>query len=354
MVYNKIIFSISMVKNEMDIIESFVRYNVNYLDGMIILDNGSTDSTLKILESLKNEGLPIFVLEDDTRDFDKILKMNQLLHKAVEEFNADIIVPLDADEFMLSSKGGSPREFLEKLKSPDYFVAKWKVYVPDFDINGDEKFIPSKITMARDDSSRTGHTLYKVIIPKELVIDYGVQLTRGSHSLVFNPIYKNVLNRVINPDLNIAHFPIRSKEQTISKVAVGWLNAISSVEKKPNDSFHWKKIFNQLKAQEDIEDEDIVAIATEFSCENDNTEKIISEDPMDLSFSTNIELKYTKEKINPMSNLLEACEWLSQSCVNAKKENIRLENKIKGYENSISWKITSPLRKIKAIAKKLR
>ena len=138
-----------MVKNEMDIIESFVRYNVNYLDGMIILDNGSTDNTLNILESLKNEGLPIFVFEDDTRDFDKVSKMNQLLHKAVDEYNADIIVPLDADEFMISSKGGSPREFLEKLESPDYFVAKWKVYVPDFTRNWDEKFIPRKITTGK-------------------------------------------------------------------------------------------------------------------------------------------------------------------------------------------------------------
>ena len=46
----KKIFSISMVKNEMDIIESFVRYNANILDGMIILDNKSTDDTVKILE----------------------------------------------------------------------------------------------------------------------------------------------------------------------------------------------------------------------------------------------------------------------------------------------------------------
>ena len=47
------IFSISMVKNEMDVIESFVRYNLNILDGMIILDNGSTDDTLKILKLLQ-------------------------------------------------------------------------------------------------------------------------------------------------------------------------------------------------------------------------------------------------------------------------------------------------------------
>jgi glycosyltransferase involved in cell wall biosynthesis len=343
-----------MVKNEMDIIESFGRYNVNYLDGMIILDNGSTDSTLNILESLKKEGLPIFVNEDDTRDFDKVLKMNHLLKKAVYEYNADIIVPLDADEFLLSQNNESPREFLEKLESPNYYVAKWKVYIPDFSRNKEEKFIPRKITMVRDDSSRNWHTLYKVIIPRKLVDDYDVKLTRGSHSLIFDPQYKEVLNRIINPNLRIAHFPIRSKEQTISKVSVGWLNAISSIEKKPNDSFHWKKIFNQLKAQKEIEDDDVVAIATEFSCENDDTEKIILEDPMDLSFCNNIEIKYTDEKINPMSNLLEACEWLSQSCVNAKKENIRLENKVNSIENSISWTITSPLRKIKVVVKKLR
>jgi hypothetical protein len=97
-----------------------------------------------------------------------------------------------------------------------------------------------------------------------------------------------------------------------------------------------------------------VAIATEFSCENDDTEKVVEEDPIDLSFCNNIEIKYTHKEINPISNLLEACEWLSQSCVNAKKENIRLENKINLYENSISWTITSPLRKIKVIVKKLR
>ena len=341
-----------MVKNEMDIIESFVRYNVNYLDGMIILDNGSTDNTLKILKLLENEGLPITVIEDDTRDFDKVLKMNQLLHKAVDEFNADIVVPLDADEFMLSSNGGSPRKYLETLKSPNYYVAKWKVYVPDFTRNIHEKFIPLKITRARDDSSRNWHTLYKVIVPRELVTDYDVKLTRGSHSLVFDPEYKEVLNRVVNPDLRIAHFPIRSKEQTISKVSVGWLNAISSTEKKPNDSFHWKKIFNQLKAQEEIEDEDVVAIAAEFSCENDDTEKNLEEDPMDLSFCTNIQIKYTDEKVNQMSNLLEACEWMAQSCVNAKKENIRLEKKVNEYENSLSWTVTKPLRKVKNGAKK--
>ena len=70
----KKIFSISMVKNEMDIIESFVRYNTNVFDGMIIMDNGSTDDTLKILNLLAEEGLPIVVIEDAEKGFDKVKK----------------------------------------------------------------------------------------------------------------------------------------------------------------------------------------------------------------------------------------------------------------------------------------
>ena len=59
------ITSITMVKNEMDIIESFIRYNINIVDEMIILDNGSTDYTLDILNNLIKEGLNIVLLHDD-------------------------------------------------------------------------------------------------------------------------------------------------------------------------------------------------------------------------------------------------------------------------------------------------
>ena len=65
---SKKILSISMVKNEEDIIESFVRYNINIFDGIIILDNGSTDDTLKILKQLQKEGLSLIILEDKDRN----------------------------------------------------------------------------------------------------------------------------------------------------------------------------------------------------------------------------------------------------------------------------------------------
>lgn len=43
------IVSFTMVNNEAEIIESFVRYNYNFVDQMVIIDNGCTDNTIEII-----------------------------------------------------------------------------------------------------------------------------------------------------------------------------------------------------------------------------------------------------------------------------------------------------------------
>ncbi|WP_048190920.1 glycosyltransferase [Methanobacterium sp. SMA-27] len=324
----KKIFSITMVKNEMDIIESFIRYNTNIFDGMIILDNGSTDYTPIILSLLENEGLPIYLFDDKDSEFDKIAKMNMLLKKAVEEYDADIVIPLDADEFIISNKGGNPRKFLEKFESNSYYSVMWKTYIPFLGNKENEKFIPSKITYSRDEQieKMVGvHT--KVVIPQNLVNKYKVRVDRGSHNLNFKSDYKEQITRVYDQDLRIAHFPIRSIEQLTSKVSVGWLNALSSVELRKTDSHHWKKMFNQLKRNGRIKKEDALKFAFEYALSKstladlyeNNVEITAKEDPMDLSFNKNINCIYYKN-LNPMSNLLEACENLSLGYVNLKKE----------------------------------
>lgn len=58
------LWSFTTVKDEEDIIESFVRYHMNFLDGMVISDNLSNDNTLSILKRLKKEGYNIDILED--------------------------------------------------------------------------------------------------------------------------------------------------------------------------------------------------------------------------------------------------------------------------------------------------
>ena len=46
------IVSITTIKNEADIIESFIRYHSHIMDLMIFLNNGSTDNSEYILQQL--------------------------------------------------------------------------------------------------------------------------------------------------------------------------------------------------------------------------------------------------------------------------------------------------------------
>lgn len=365
-----------MVKNESDVIESFVRYNSNVMDGMIILDNGSTDNTLKILKQLKEEGLALIIFEDTDREHEQATKLSKLLIKAVDEFHADIVVPLDADEFLISSNQGNPRKILEKIESTTFYLVKWKTFVPDFSKN--QKFIPARITAARDNSNE----MCKVIIPKELVKNYKVKLTFGNHNLVFDPKYNDVINSVINNDLRIAHFPIRSKEQLISKVAVGWIYTLSRFGRPEGQNFHWQIMFNKLKENKEIVSQDLIDFAKKYSVQDTEKEINLKEEPIDLSFCKNTEIKYTPKKVWLIPNILESYEWLTLSFLNSKKESVKeeerlkseitdlsrkmdelyeskilekkyLQNKIEEYENSTSWKITSPLRKITSSIRKL-
>ncbi len=367
MINNKKIFSISMVKNEMDVIESFIRYHVNIFDGMIILDNGSTDNTLKILNFLKNEGLPIFIFEDDNRDYNQAIKMNYLLLRAINEFKADIIVPLDADEFLTSSNRGNPREILEEMKPYTYYMVKWKTYIPDFDKNKNEKFIPAKITFAREDKLDKH---YKVIIPQELVENYDAKLIKGNHDLIYDKKYKEFIKKFFATELNFAHFPVRSKEQFISKTSLSWLNSLCDINRAKNQSWHLKKMFNDLKENKKIENNDVINYAKTYALKTEEKVIKIKNDPINLSFCKNIEIKYSTDKVNPMINLLGAYEWLSLSNLNLKKEKLKEEKryadlkekkieterqfrrKIEEYENSNSWIITSPLRKCSNTCKK--
>ena len=54
-VINMKIFAIMLVKNEADIVGSVLKDAQKWADKIFILDNGSTDGTWEIIQSLKND-----------------------------------------------------------------------------------------------------------------------------------------------------------------------------------------------------------------------------------------------------------------------------------------------------------
>lgn len=89
---------VSMVKDEQDVIEAFVRHHATQVDGLLIADNMSADHTRGILDDLADE-FPLVVVDDNDPAYRQSEKMTALSHRARVEFGADWIVPADADEF---------------------------------------------------------------------------------------------------------------------------------------------------------------------------------------------------------------------------------------------------------------
>lgn len=308
------VFSISMVKNEADIIESFVRYHCCIFDGMVIIDSFSSDNTLKILNQLKAEGKPIYILQDSSTEFTQNQKMTKLLYYTIDKYNPDIVVPLDADEFLtVSNSKGDPLNILNRIPMNKVFHVKWRNYVPDSSDVIDEKFIPKRLKYARIDK----YSFEKVIIPKAIARKYPLKLVQGNHTV--KSISDSVMKKLY--ELEIAHFPVRSIKQVKSKILSAWINNLSRYNRDEKECWHWKNLFEKFKKGEDIDQNDLIQIAKDYcSFENYNNIKTIFK-PIDLSFCQSIDIKYTEyEEINPLKNLLENCELLAKEYALLKKK----------------------------------
>ncbi|OGI03832.1 MAG: hypothetical protein A2X42_03485 [Candidatus Margulisbacteria bacterium GWF2_38_17] len=317
--------SISVVKNEADNIESFVRYNLNVVDSMIIMDNNSSDSTLWILNRLLAEGLPIIIMEDKTISHNQSEKMTLLLNESVKRLSPDIIFPLDADEYITTIDPElNPKEILQLLELDKIYYIKWQTYIPTVYDNKDEPFIPKRINHIRSDSLED---YSKVVITKTIIEKYPLTVAMGNHDITLDKglLSEKQNKRVDIRALRIAHYPVRSLSQLKSKIYVGWINTLMKPNKGTLEGEHWKNLYNLLKNEKSI---DLTGIATSYAVFNrQEINKELSLNPLNISFCNNIEIKYIKEsQSDPLLNVLSNCECLAEEYAQLHRDLINLQN----------------------------
>lgn len=206
------LIAVSMVKNEADIIEPFCRHVAALADFHLIFDHHSTDGTSGILRRLEREGLPLTLFSDSRRDQYQGLRTTALMHRAVRDYAADWVLPLDADEF---PQPGPPGQFRQKLAAYPYErpVALWmNDFAPHPSDRTEEQ---NPILRLQHRASDDAICAQKVMIPRKLAEQPNARLADGNHYLL---LHEKLVPATPADDLWLAHFPVRSAAQLAIKV----------------------------------------------------------------------------------------------------------------------------------------
>jgi len=227
------LISYTMVKNEEDIIEVFIRKNLEILDHMYISDNLSQDRTRRILNDLIDEGLPITLWDDlDPRHLQS-KKTTNAYHKISQEDNFDGIFFIDSDEFLL----GNREEIIKFFKVGKVYEVKRIRYVIN-NLEEDEKsfFKKMEYRLKNPESSKS-------MIFHDKKEYKNIRIGEGNHYIYHRG--KALNHGLLN--LKIAHFPMRTKEQFIRKNLLGWLSLMQinpdALNEKNPVGKHWRNAY---------------------------------------------------------------------------------------------------------------
>lgn len=280
------IVSFTMVSNESEIIESFIRYNYNFLDEMYIIDNGCTDNTIKILHNLKNDGYKIVIYDESLEAYDQFRLDNKYLNKIIEESNPDLIIPLDADEFIISDHK-DPRREMEKLSLDKIYYVNWQWYVMTEKDDPKETFIPRRLKYCL---KRTvwnysdGTPVTKVILPARYFKEKKLTMSMGHHTVYGD---KSIAIEEIN-NIKLAHYRAISEEQLVYKTCCYTMRDIATM----GNNIETAQRTNQLaKIESGISMHD-AAIEASYA----GYPKEITENQIDLSFCEpgSLTIKYSE------------------------------------------------------------
>lgn len=234
------IISFTMVNNESEIIESFIRYNYNFFDEMVIIDNGCTDNTIHIINNLIREGYKITIFDESLESYNQFRLDNKYLNYIIKEKNPDIIVPLDADEFITGD--ANPRELMEQLPLNSIYYVHWQWYVlSEFD-DVKQDFIPLRMQYCLDREPwnySDGTKVTKTIIPTKYYVENKLTLSMGHHT-VFG--LGNIKITELD-NIKLAHYRAISELQIVSKTCCYTMRDIATM----SNNYETAQRTNQLQ-----------------------------------------------------------------------------------------------------------
>jgi glycosyl transferase family 2 len=272
---------VTMVRNEADVIEAFVRHNLRVLDGLAIVDHGSVDGTSNILAMLQGEGLPLQVMRDLDPAYRQSTTMSALARAALAGDAADFVFALDADEFLKLPSRATLEQALAEVPAQTHAVLHWFTYVPDV-LRG-----PFGRGHLRRRLKNEPSPLYKVVVGRSFLESPGDSIGIGNHLVQSDdgaPPRQHA--RLREEVAMLAHCPVRSRDQLIGKIVVGHLAYLLTGPTKRRFARHWRELYEELRDGATLDEARLREIACNYGAQPKDRRPLaeieLIEDPVEL------------------------------------------------------------------------
>lgn len=260
------IVSVTMVRNEADVLEAFIRHHAQIFDEMVVVLHGeSEDGAHDSIVSLRRQGFPIVITKNAESTYRQSKIVTETVQSMRESMDIDVLVPLDCDEFLVCASG-TVRDALEALPAGHVFLAPWRTFVPK-----KIGWWPEALTHRR---SHEDPGFSKVIIPREF-LQPSLTIGSGSHNVLLNDQH---VPATLHNRLWIAHAPIRSPEQAYLKACRSWPQERDNPDRKPGQSYHWESLYERSR-RGPFTHNDAIEIAATYGCTRKDVCPTLVEDP---------------------------------------------------------------------------
>ena len=247
------IAAVVCARNEADVLETHIRHAARWASRIDVVLHRTLDNSSVILDQLRDEGLPLSYVQEDSLLHDHAGVTTRLVNAAAH-WGADWIVPLDADEFLT----GDVASVFARRSTDTVIQIPWRTYVPTACDLATEPNVLKKLTHRR--VSETPQW-YKVAAPGDLIRARRCTFAFGNHSLL------DENGRRVPADdtpLALAHFPVRSSDQIRRKVFGAWPANVAYPARRAGSTFQWEVIFELCKREPDVTLECLQELATEY------------------------------------------------------------------------------------------
>ena len=341
------IITVTMVKNEENIMESFVRHAMTFSDQVVVYNHNSTDGTLQILEAMKTEFGSKLMLFPELIHTAMIINQevfNKMIQYAFDEMDADMVIPLDADEFPLLIPKGNIRNYLETLEKDTCYQVHFMPFgIPEkWD---KETFAPLQFHSRKKLSPDTD---YKVLLLREPYYQYKIITGLGNHTMVSGTGEAEIPIQDLYPNLFYAHLAFRNKEHLEGKLVLRWLSLIMRSDIARTSAFQYYDGFHKILDGKELSKEERDWFCMNNMCAGidhvesyEDIQKVVEEvdtttlfEPIDLKYSTLVKnksnyvllMEFAQQVIEQFKEQKQEKEVAELRCEELQKNNVELQN----------------------------